>query len=264
MSLLPSGSDIAPGAVFQVSESSQVGEARRAATELARRLGFDETEGGKVALVVTEAATNLVKHAGGGELCFVALKRRGICGLEVLALDRGPGMSRRRILPARRLFDVGHARHRNGGNRPAVRLFSRSILFPRSAPSYGLDCGPDRLHSTHRPGESRSASFTCQSRAKRSAAMPGPWNTGPTTSLVLVADGLGHGPLAADAAREAVRVFREHAELDPVEIVHRIHSALRSTRGAAVAVAELNPRARNRYASSGWVISPGPSSLRVL
>ena len=48
-----------------VEESSQVGEARRAATVLAASLGFDDTAQGRVALVVTEAATNLVKHAGG-------------------------------------------------------------------------------------------------------------------------------------------------------------------------------------------------------
>jgi hypothetical protein len=53
-----------------------------------------------------------------------------------------------------------------------------------------------------------------------------------------VVDGLGHGPLAADAAREAVRVFREQTATDLPEVVRRIHAALRSTRGAAVAVAE--------------------------
>ena len=33
-----------------------------------RELGFDETSQGRVALVVSEAASNLIKHAGGGEL----------------------------------------------------------------------------------------------------------------------------------------------------------------------------------------------------
>ena len=47
-----------------VQDASQVSEARRLAVGIARELGFGETETGQVALVVTEAATNLVKHGG--------------------------------------------------------------------------------------------------------------------------------------------------------------------------------------------------------
>src|SRR5262249_55627825 len=53
----------------------------------------DDTAAGNVALAVTETATNLVKHAGGGALLLRALQRDGIGGLELLALDRGPGMN---------------------------------------------------------------------------------------------------------------------------------------------------------------------------
>src|SRR4051812_14049505 len=76
-----------------VAELSQVAEARRAATALVGRLGFSETDAGKVALIVTEAATNLVKHATEGEILLCTLQFDGIGGIEVLALDRGPGMA---------------------------------------------------------------------------------------------------------------------------------------------------------------------------
>jgi anti-sigma regulatory factor (Ser/Thr protein kinase) len=49
-----------------VTEISQVAEARRAGTAMARQLALDEADTGKVALIVTEAATNLAKHATGG------------------------------------------------------------------------------------------------------------------------------------------------------------------------------------------------------
>jgi anti-sigma regulatory factor (Ser/Thr protein kinase) len=51
-----------------ITEVSEVAHARRTATELARRLGFTELEIGKVALVTTEVATNLSKHAISGQL----------------------------------------------------------------------------------------------------------------------------------------------------------------------------------------------------
>jgi hypothetical protein len=63
----------------------------------------------------------------------------------------------------------------------------------------------------------------------------------PERTLILVADGLGHGPGAAEAAMEAVQTFHERAALTPVAIVKSIHGALRSTRGAAVAVTEIAP-----------------------
>ncbi len=77
-----------------LAEASHVGEARRRATVLARGLRFSEADLGRVALVVTEAGTNLVVHAGGGELLLRPLGADGAIGLEVLALDRGPGMAR--------------------------------------------------------------------------------------------------------------------------------------------------------------------------
>jgi len=76
-----------------VTEPSQVGEARRAAVALANLLGFDETEIAKVALVVTETASNLVKHAAGGIVLLTPIESGGVVGVEVLALDRGPGVA---------------------------------------------------------------------------------------------------------------------------------------------------------------------------
>jgi anti-sigma regulatory factor (Ser/Thr protein kinase) len=51
-----------------INDPSQVGEARRAATNCAQAEGLDEEDAGKLALIVAEAATNLIKHAGGGEI----------------------------------------------------------------------------------------------------------------------------------------------------------------------------------------------------
>src|SRR3954471_21201518 len=76
-----------------VTDISGVAKARRAATALADRLGFSEAGVGNVTLVVTEAATNLIKHATAGEILLYALRSGQIGGIEVRALDRGPGMT---------------------------------------------------------------------------------------------------------------------------------------------------------------------------
>ena len=58
---------------------------------------------------------------------------------------------------------------------------------------------------------------------------------------VLLADGLGHGREAAEAAQEAVTIFRKRQDKAPGEILSFVHDALKKTRGAVAAVAEIRP-----------------------
>jgi hypothetical protein len=89
---------------------------------------------------------------------------------------------------------------------------------------------------------------------------------------VILADGLGHGPSAAEASNEAVRVFLDASGsasglLPPSELLGRIHDALRKTRGAAVAVAILDAARRQlTFAGVGNLsaaILPPPGSPKV-
>jgi len=57
---------------------------------------------------------------------------------------------------------------------------------------------------------------------------------------LMVADGLGHGPLAAQAAHAGVRVFLAENTGSPGPILESMHRALRSTRGAAISVADVD------------------------
>src|SRR5262245_43327953 len=77
---------------FVIDDPSKVGEARRAAQSLAN-LEFNAEDAGKVAIAPTELASNMLRHAGGGELLLQLLG--DVCNptLELLALDKGPGMS---------------------------------------------------------------------------------------------------------------------------------------------------------------------------
>ena len=74
-----------------VADESQAGEARRRAAGLADGLGFDETGRGRVGIIVTEAATNLARHARDGVLLIQPV-RGPRAGIEVISVDRGPGL----------------------------------------------------------------------------------------------------------------------------------------------------------------------------
>ena len=76
-----------------IREQTDAAGARRAALSLATALAFDEVSAGKLGLVVTEAAKNLLKHAGGGQVVLRCLEYDGTAGIELLALDKGPGIA---------------------------------------------------------------------------------------------------------------------------------------------------------------------------
>src|SRR5262249_6562538 len=79
--------------VLAIDDATMAGEARRAAIATAGRLGFDEAERGEGAIVASEAAANLYKHAKCGEIVIQGLEHGAIGGVDILSLDRGPGMA---------------------------------------------------------------------------------------------------------------------------------------------------------------------------
>ena len=62
---------------------------------MALALGMDENGAEHVAIVTTEACTNLLKHAHGGQIILQTSTEESDAAplLELLAVDQGPGMS---------------------------------------------------------------------------------------------------------------------------------------------------------------------------
>lgn len=235
----------------RMTDASRTGEARRLASAMARDLGFGETEAGKVAVVVTEAARNLVAHAAGGELLLAPLDEDGVAGIEVLALDRGPGMAD----VAACLRDGYSTAGTPGTGLGAIARLS-AVFDVHSLPGVGtalvarLRARPLPQPAGRRPLE---VGAVCLARPGEAVCGDG-WAAGhrPDRSLLLLSDGLGHGPAAAEASRAAAAVFRRTLDRGPAEILEAAHAALRSTRGAAVAVAEVDlARRAVRFAGVG-------------
>ncbi|MEO5830265.1 MAG: ATP-binding protein, partial [Rhodanobacter sp.] len=78
---------------LEVNDASQVAEVRRVAAQLAQAEDMTPVELGRVALVATELATNLVKYGKGGTMTLSRFAARGQRGVQLIAVDRGPGFA---------------------------------------------------------------------------------------------------------------------------------------------------------------------------
>ena len=225
-----------------VAEQSQVAEARRQGAALAREAGFDEQKAGALALVVTEAATNLVRHAEGGEILLRGLNGAGPVGIEVLALDRGRGIAN---LPES-LSDGYSTRGTPGNGLGAIRRQS-DVFEVYSQPGRGTAI-LSRVFASRVPAPSEFDAYAMEAAAvclpvRGEEESGDAWSFLPlaASSRLLVADGLGHGEGAAIASATAVETLRAHPSLDLLPLFQRLHEALRATRGAVAAVAEVLP-----------------------
>jgi anti-sigma regulatory factor (Ser/Thr protein kinase) len=231
--------------VVAVREPTHVAEARRRASERAAYFGFDEVTIGRVAIAVTEAATNLLKHAGGGEVVIGPAAGRSATGVQVLALDRGRGM-----------FDVT-ASLRDGCSTSGTSGTGLGAIS-RAATTFDLFSQPGQgtvMAATIYPDQVEPLNVAAVSVPLGGEIECGDgwaaWSAGELMS-VMVCDGLGHGPGAAVATRAALETFRRHAERGAAEILGFVHDALKGTRGAAVAIAELDRRHQTmRYCGIG-------------
>ena len=236
---------------FTVDDASVAGAARRPALRLAARLGFDEGRVGDVGIVVSEIAANLWRHAVGSTLGIQIALRDGVPGVRVIASDTGPGM----VDLAMSVLDGHSTTGTLGVGLGAVKRLS-TVVDVSTAPGRGTvlvaDIWPDEGGAG--PGALDVAGIT---RPISGEAMCGDAVAARTLGaahLLMLSDGLGHGPMAADASIEAAAAFHAATTTDVQVVLESIHAKLYGTRGAAVAVAAVDETYRTlQFAGVGNV-----------
>jgi anti-sigma regulatory factor (Ser/Thr protein kinase) len=244
---------------LRVEDSSQVGEARRLAASMGRDLGLDEICVEHVSIIVSELATNLLKHAGGGDVLLRALQTSEAFGIEALSLDKGPGIQNM----GECLRDGYSTSGSPGTGLGAIQRLS-SLFDIYSRPGHGTAV----LSRIWRQLPQASAPLlevgaVCLPVITEEACGDA-WvlHQAGDRALIMLVDGLGHGPDAAEASAVAVGIFEEYTQNGPAELVERMHAAMHSTRGAVVAVIEILWNQHTlRYAgvgnTSGRILSDG-------
>jgi anti-sigma regulatory factor (Ser/Thr protein kinase) len=231
------GEQLAAQTCFEISDSSHAGQVRRAAARAGERLGMSESECSNIGIAATEVASNILKHAERGKVLLEAVGDDGTRGLRILAIDKGPGI--RNISAA---LEDGHSTAGTGGNGlGAIRRLA--TVFDIYAPHDKGTCVLAEFWPHRKAPKHLALQIGVVSVPIRGESVCGDGWASKTLAgwvLLMMADGLGHGIYAAEAAREAEKILHETRSKSPAVILQDSHDALRKTRGAALAIAAID------------------------
>jgi len=252
---------------IKVTEVSAAGEVRRRATALSATLGFDETDQGTVAVIAAEAAKNIALHAREGQVLVRALRGGAAAGIELLALDKGPG-----IQDVQRAMRDGYSTAGTSGS--GLGAMSRMAT---TFDLYSVPGGGTAVLAQHWPRKAPTQIAEAMEIGVVQIAKNGEEVCGdayavlqdePDLVVVMIADGLGHGPMAHDASVKAVRIMHANRGVTLERWLDLMHAALRPTRGAAASLTQINLRTREvRFAGIGNVagtILSGPATTHSM
>jgi hypothetical protein len=160
----------------------------------------------------------------------------------MLALDKGPGMA-----SIDHCFQDGYSTAGSQGDGLGAISRLAPVYDLYSAPGLGTTLMTRMWAGRRVPAGTDSAGVVFETGAVR-VAKTGEEVCGdswivhhrPVGPRVTIADGLGHGPIAAEASRTAIAVANDRIADSAIDLLDRIHGALRATRGAALAVAEID------------------------
>jgi anti-sigma regulatory factor (Ser/Thr protein kinase) len=216
-------------------DEASVSVAREAVRAAGAALGLDRELIEAVAIAASELTTNQLCHARRGQIAVRAIARGGVPGLEVIAADHGngipdpalagPGPSSTSLgaglSGARRMTQEMDVDVRWGqGTCVRVRAFAQPVPRRREVGVVGRPFPEERGSGDH-------AVFTRDG----------------DVLLCAVIDGIGHGPLAADAAERAGATILEQPRSGLDAILAACDAALVDTRGAVAAVARIDETA---------------------
>lgn len=238
-----------------ITDPSQVGGARRAAVVLGSAQGFSEETSGRLAIVVTEAATNIIRHAGSGHIVLRAFGGDA-GGVEMLALDKGPGIADVKRAMRDGFSTFGSAGEGLGGIQRLSDTFG--IYSQRNQGTVVLA----RIVEGFRVPEERREPTIDDRFGVVCVAIRGEVECGDAWRIVsrgqrisfLLADGLGHGSEAASVATTAAARFGAVADRPVDAAIAALDGAVRGTRGAAMSVAQVDESTREvRFCGVGNV-----------
>jgi len=226
---------------YRIEDRSFFAIIKKDVSSEAEKLGFSAQKIAKLHIVIKELVTNLLKFGEKNrELLWKTIYYNGQAGIEILTLDKGPGI--RSISQA--MEDGFSTSGTAGEGLGAIKrqsdyfdIYSQSGLgtvvlsrFFTEEPSTRVQPFSFAALSVARPGERLCGDGYCLSYEPEAQRCQ-----------LLLLDGLGHGEGAYEASQAAIATYRQFKKGEPAEVLKTIHQEIKKTRGAVAMALSYEP-----------------------
>lgn len=226
---------------YKIEDASYTSFIKREIHNLLTQGGFSAHRTGEIDIVVSELASNLVKHAEGGELIYQLCDEGDKRYFEIYGIDYGPGTNDIR----RMLVDGASSANTLGHGLGSMnRLSDNFQIYSQSGWGTVVYC---RCYAKPQAPRSRQPNNDF-SFAALQLPMPGEKLCGDgycikktdDQTIIFLGDGLGHGPHAYDAVQTAIAAFKRCEDTEPSEMLRYISDQVKKTRGLVATIVALN------------------------
>lgn len=225
---------------LRVREASAVAEARRRIRRLAIGLGFDLENTERMAIVASEAATNILRHAGRGNILIQRMPVFDRARIAMVAVDEGPGIGN-----LDRMMRDGESRLSSTGTGLGAmrRLSDRFDIHTVAGAGTVVAC------EFRKPGDRAVKTLEVAALLLAHPLEPvcgDAWSVSAHegTTHLLLCDGLGHGAAAAEAANLALTTFKRLPEGPVAGMFAALAADLSGTRGSVAALCRIDEGGR--------------------
>ena len=229
-------------------DEASISLAREVLRRDARHAGFDEVGAAALATIASELGQNQIRHARFGSLGVRDIERGGIRGIEIVAADRGEGID-----------DVARLVATEARSKGSLGVGLAAVLELAGEVDFDVRLGEGTCVWARKfvAPVPRARSIAIVGRPIEGERVAGDdagfVRLADGTLVLALADGLGHGVEAREAAEAAISRALASAERSPDAVLLDVHGALARTRGAVMSIVRLAPGGQLEIAISGNV-----------
>ncbi|MDT0684362.1 SpoIIE family protein phosphatase [Roseicyclus sp. F158] len=221
---------------IEIEDRSAIAAVRRLARRYASGLKLSENRLEEMAIVVTEATTNILRYADKGRMLIEVLQAQGVSKVVLVFTDRGPGISEIGRMVEDGISSSGSA----GLGLGAIRRLSDSFdIFSTAEDGTTIVCTFEAENAPPNADLLDVEGLRVCHPAETSCGDDWFVRQIPGRADVLLCDGLGHGPKAAEASAEVLDAARA-ADVAPEDMMMHLTRALVGTRGAVAAMIRVD------------------------
>lgn len=228
---------------FDASDRSYYAILKKEVHNLAVSKEFPQAKVSQLDVIAAEMTSNLHKYAIAGELLLGYFDQPGAEYIELICLDKGPGMRD----TARMMKDGFSTSNTMGHGLGSIQRMSDAFdIFSQ------VGWGTMVLSRVYKSPPVHTKIKKGFQFKQLVIAKPKELVSGDGCYLkqsddyikIILCDGLGHGPEANLAANEAVRAFKQCPSTSPVDIIRYIHPEVRKTRGLVATIIVYDIKAK--------------------